>query len=100
MHYEDRRGGQYVAASKFAAALELETIMDACGAQNHASVRCGFCGKPFPFVAGRLQRWRAPNGAFYCTEFCADDAEEAAFQNRGRSKGTSGGAGRADQLKA
>jgi hypothetical protein len=76
-------------------------IMDACGTQSHASVRCAFCSKPFSFTGGRLQRWRAPNGAFYCTEFCADDAEEAAFQKRGRSaNGASGGAGRADQLKA
>jgi hypothetical protein len=41
---------------------------------------CAFCQKPLPVVDGQLRPWRAPNGAFFCNEFCADDAEEARFQ--------------------
>jgi hypothetical protein len=36
----------------------------------------------FPVENGIPQLWRAPTGAFFCNEFCADDAEEAMFQRR------------------
>lgn len=46
---------------------------------------CAFCGQPLPIVNGQLQPWRTPGGLFFCNEFCADDAEEARFQSRGRA---------------
>ena len=57
-------------------------------AYNHltdAAACCAFCGRPLPVINGQLQPWRAANGLFFCNEFCADDAEEARFQSRGRS---------------
>jgi hypothetical protein len=50
-----------------------------------AAAYCTFCGKPLPIVNGQLQPWRDASGLFYCTEFCADDAEEARFQSRRRA---------------
>ena len=52
-----------------------------------AAACCAFCGKSLPIVNGQLQPWRAPNGLFFCNEFCADDAEEARFQRHGRAGG-------------
>jgi hypothetical protein len=46
-----------------------------------AATRCAFCVKPLPTVNGELQPWRAPNGLFFCNEFCADDSEEAPFHS-------------------
>jgi hypothetical protein len=51
-----------------------------------AATRCAFCGKHLPIVNGELQPWRAPNGQFYCNEFCADDAEEVRFRRHGRAE--------------
>jgi len=51
-----------------------------------AATRCEFCGKQLPTVNGELQPWRAPNGQFYCNEFCADDAEEVRFRRHGRAE--------------
>ena len=65
--------------------------MDACETQSDALVRCAYCRKPFALVGGRMQSWRAPSGLRYCTEFCADDAEEAVFQQQrmlNRMRGT------------
>ena len=50
-----------------------------------ATKNCAFCGKALPIVNGQLQPWRAPDGQFFCNEFCADDAEEVRFQNHGRT---------------
>jgi hypothetical protein len=58
--------------------------------QIKASACCAHCRKPLPIVDGVIQRWRAPNGLLYCNEFCADDAEEAIFQNRGKSEAAMG----------
>lgn len=46
---------------------------------------CAFCGKSLPIVNGQVQPWRAPDGQFFCNEFCADDAEEMRFQRNGRA---------------
>ena len=43
---------------------------------------CAFCRSRFPTVDGHIEAWRAANGEYYCSEFCADDAEQAAFQRR------------------
>jgi hypothetical protein len=50
-----------------------------------AAACCASCAKPLPIANGELQPWRATNGLFFCNEFCADDAEEALFQSRGRA---------------
>ena len=47
---------------------------------------CAFCGKQLPNVNGEVQPWRAPNGEFFCNEFCADDDEEVRFQRHGRAQ--------------
>jgi hypothetical protein len=45
---------------------------------------CAFCRKLLPVNNGEVLAWRSTNGEFFCTEFCADDAEEARFQSRRR----------------
>jgi hypothetical protein len=35
-----------------------------------------------PMVDGRAQAFRTSTGQLYCSEFCADDAAEAAFRRR------------------
>jgi hypothetical protein len=55
--------------------------MNRCHLQEVARTCCAFCGKSFPVVGGQRQFWRSPTGFFFCNEFCADDAEEATFQN-------------------
>jgi hypothetical protein len=50
-----------------------------------AAAHCAFCVKPLPMVNGELQSWRAPNGLFFCNEFCADDFEEARFHSHRRA---------------
>jgi hypothetical protein len=50
-----------------------------------SSTRCTFCNKPFCFRDGYVELWRTANGEHFCSEFCADDAEEAVrFSNRTR----------------
>ena len=51
--------------------------------------RCAYCGKP---IKERLYAWRSSSGKLYCSEFCADDEEDANFQNmRYASHGASAG---------
>ena len=59
--------------------------MSVCTLHTDAATSCAFCARPLPIVNGQLQPWRAANGLFFCNEFCADDAEEARFQNHGRA---------------
>jgi hypothetical protein len=49
-----------------------------------APICCAFCRKPLSIDKGRAAPWRASTGDLFCNEFCADDAEEARFQKRGR----------------
>ena len=44
------------------------------------SSRCAFCNRPFCSRDGHVEFWRASNGEHFCSEFCADDAEEALFR--------------------
>ena len=46
------------------------------------STRCAFCKRPFCSQDGYVEFWRASNGEHFCSEFCADDAEEARFCNQ------------------
>ena len=39
---------------------------------------CAFCHKPLTLENDLIQPWRSPAGLFFCNEFCADDADEAA----------------------
>jgi hypothetical protein len=47
---------------------------------NGSPTRCAFCNQPFHLRNGYFESWRAPSGEHFCSEFCADDAEEAHFQ--------------------
>jgi hypothetical protein len=49
-----------------------------------AAARCALCVEPLPIVNDELQPWRAPNGLFFCNEFCADDSEEVRFHSHRR----------------
>jgi hypothetical protein len=60
--------------------------MSECLKDTDAAARCAFCGKQLPIVNGEPQPWRAPNGQFFCNEFCADDAEEVRFRRHGRAE--------------
>ena len=54
-----------------------------------APTTCGHCKKPFPVVNGHVEAWRTSTGRYFCNEFCAQDEEEAAFQNHRRASGLS-----------
>jgi hypothetical protein len=45
-----------------------------------SSMPCAFCNTPFCPRDGYVEFWRASNGEHFCSEFCADDAEEARFR--------------------
>jgi hypothetical protein len=49
---------------------------------NGSPTRCTFCNAPFRVRNGFVEFWRASNGDHFCSEFCADDAEEALFRKR------------------
>jgi hypothetical protein len=46
---------------------------------------CAYCGQPFKQKENHLYAWRSSSGKLYCSEFCADDEEEATFQNMRRA---------------
>ena len=43
---------------------------------------CMFCGEPFRPRDGYVEVWRTSAGQHFCSEFWADDAEEAQFRRR------------------
>ena len=45
-----------------------------------SAARYAFCNKPFPSRDGYLEFWRTSDGRHFCSEFCAEDAEEAQFR--------------------
>jgi hypothetical protein len=45
---------------------------------------CAYCGQPFKQKENHLFAWRSTSGKLYCSEFCADDEEEATFQDTRR----------------
>jgi hypothetical protein len=47
-----------------------------------APTTCAHCKQPFPMVNGHVEAWRSSTGRHFCNEFCADDEEEASFQDR------------------
>jgi uncharacterized paraquat-inducible protein A len=50
------------------------------------STKCAHCGQPFRIKDHHAECWRSSNGNLFCNEFCADDAEEAAFQFKSRAR--------------
>jgi hypothetical protein len=50
--------------------------------QSGAPTGCCFCGRRFPIMDGHAQAFRTSSGQYYCSEFCAEDAAEAAFRRR------------------
>ena len=49
---------------------------------NGSPIRCTFCSEPFRPHDGYVEFWRTSTGHHFCSEFCADDAEEAHFRKR------------------
>ena len=49
---------------------------------NGSPIHCRFCGEPFRRRDGFVEFWRTATGDHFCSEFCADDAEEALFKQR------------------
>ena len=49
---------------------------------NDSPNRCMFCSEPFRPRDGYVEFWRTSTGEHFCSEFCADDAEEAHFRKR------------------
>jgi hypothetical protein len=49
---------------------------------TRASTLCTFCNRPFHSRDGYVEFWRTSDGRHFCSEFCADDAEEAQFRKR------------------
>jgi len=47
---------------------------------NGSPTNCTFCNALLRVRNGYVEFWRASNGDHYCSEFCADDAEEAQFR--------------------
>ena len=45
-----------------------------CFAIQHSPSHCAYCGQP---LKPHLNAWRSSSGKMYCSEFCADDEEEA-----------------------
>jgi hypothetical protein len=52
---------------------------------NGSPIRCTFCNEPFRRPDGHVEAWRSSSGQYFCSEFCADDAEEAKFQQKRRA---------------
>ena len=50
-------------------------VVDRFAIQKSPS-RCAFCGQ---WLKQHLYAWRSSSGKLYCSEFCADDEEEANF---------------------
>jgi hypothetical protein len=49
---------------------------------NGNPIRCMFCSEAFRPRDGYVEFWRTSTGHHFCSEFCADDAEEAYFRKR------------------
>ena len=49
-------------------------------------ISCAYCGQPFKQNREQdLYAWRSSSGKLFCSEFCADDEEEATFQHMRRA---------------
>jgi hypothetical protein len=61
-------------------------LSNSTGLRDGTPTRCARCGEPLRITEFGLQCWRSSDGEFYCNEFCADDADEAAFRSRSQSQ--------------
>ena len=48
------------------------------GVMQNLPTNCAYCGQP---LREKGIGWRSTSRKLYCSEFCADDEEEATFQN-------------------
>jgi hypothetical protein len=64
------------------ASMETRMVTSSKHLKSGNFARCAFCNEPFVFRDGHVEVWRASNGEHFCSEFCADDAEEAQFRKR------------------
>jgi hypothetical protein len=67
-----------------AASLDGEILMLTSSRylMNNGPIHCMFCREPFHRRDGFVEFWRTGSGDHFCSEFCADDAEEALFKKR------------------
>ena len=80
--------------SSFSGTHGRDAVVPLCGSyimlanvgefKDRALTTCAHCGQPFRIMDGHVEHWRSSTGKFFCNEFCADDAEEAAFQSKSR----------------
>jgi hypothetical protein len=49
---------------------------------NGAPTMCARCDRPFLIVNSHVEAWRSSDGRYFCNEFCAEEADQAAFQER------------------
>ena len=49
---------------------------------NNSPIFCTFCSEQFRSSNGYVEFWRTSTGHHFCSEFCADDAEEMHFRGR------------------
>ena len=61
-------------------------LIDTHDVVHEAPTVCAHCGRTFHVVNDHVECWRSSNGKFFCSEFCADDAEEKAFCARRHAK--------------
>jgi hypothetical protein len=46
---------------------------------------CALCGQPLKKRDDRVYGWRTTSGKLYCSEFCADNEQEARLQDKRRA---------------
>jgi len=54
-------------------------LLDPHDIVHETPTACAHCRRPFPIVGDHVECWRSSDGRFFCSEFCADDAEETTF---------------------
>jgi hypothetical protein len=54
--------------------------------EHSTPTKCAHCSQPLRIVDAHVECWRSSNGKFFCSEFCAEDAEEAEFQGRRKAR--------------
>ena len=56
----------------------MAVLINGLSIPNHPVASCAFCDQPLGQESGHLYAWHSTSGKLYCSEFCADDEEEAA----------------------
>ncbi len=56
----------------------MDVVVNGLSIPIHPANSCAFCGQPLAQHNGHLYAWHSTSGKLYCSEFCADDEEEAA----------------------